>query len=403
MHRRGEGVVSAKREGKDRRRIFYVCFEDLTREAAWTVHIREVVDNWERLGVSVTLFAPRIWPFSASPAGEVVYVPTIDVRILREYLYLLLVPFYVLLFGRRGRPDAVYCREMSLLAPIACAARLLRAPVVMEINGFILTDLRRIGTSRIKIAVLRLFQWLNLKIADALIFVGLHHLTQFRHEYAIDDRKVHLVSNGVDTEAFSPGSPAEAIRRLGLDKDKKYVTFVGTFHPHSMTPTIVRAAAVVAAVRADVDFIMIGDGHDLAYCKELAAESAAAGRIVFPGTVKNRDIPPYLRASTVLIDLIEGAEDSASMKILEYLSSGGVVIVNTATVFGIPLVHGRDCWRIDDTSPGELARAVVTLLDDDRLCREIGKNARNLVLSHFSWRSTAEKLLAVIDEVRDGR
>ncbi|MBN2225025.1 MAG: glycosyltransferase family 4 protein [Deltaproteobacteria bacterium] len=392
-----------KKGGRRKRHLFYVCFEDLTQEGAWTVHIREVVDNWERLGVRVTLFAPGIWPFSVRPACDVVYVPTINVRIVREYLYLIVVALYILLFGLRRRPAAVYCREMSLITPIACCARLLGAPVVMEINGFILRDLRMIGVSRAKLAVFKLFEWVNLKVADSLVFAGKNYLRLFRKEYRIDERKVRFVPNGVDTGLFSPGNKTDAARQLGLDIKKRYITFVGTFYPHSLTPVIVRAARIVVTKHADIDFVMVGEGHDLARCKDLAEELGIAGRVLFPGMKKNRDIPVYLRASTILIDLTVDGSESATMKLLEYMSSGGTVIGNSTSAFGLPLTHKKDYYRIERATPGQLAGAIETLAYDESLTAEIGKSARDLVIDNFSWEKTAAKLLAVVDEVCDDR
>ena len=394
--------MAAKRKKDDRRgkHVFYACCEDLTQEGAWTVHIREVVNNWEKLGVRVTLFAPRIWPFSVSPACDVVYVPTIHLRIVREYLYLVILPLYILLFGLRRRPDALYCREMSLMTPIVCAARLLGSPVIMEINGFILRDLRMIGASREKLFIFRLFQWLNLKSVDFLVFVGRNYLRLFREEYGIDERKVRVVANGVDTELFSPGNRTEAAQELDLDIKKRYITFVGTFYPHSLAPMIVLAAKLIVAKYADVDFVMVGEGHELALCKEKAVELGIVDHIVFPGMKKNHVIPVYLRASTVLINLIEGSEDASSMKLLEYMSSGGAVVVNSGSAFGLTLAHRGNCFVIKKAQPEALAKAVETLLGDDKLRREIGENARAFVLSHFSWRLTAQKLLLIIEEVR---
>ncbi len=390
-----------KTDDRHPKHLFYVCCEDLTREGAWTVHIREVVNKWEKLGARVTLFAPGIWPFSVPPVCDVVYVPTIDVRIIREYLYLMIVPLYILFFGLKRRPDAVYCREMSLMAPIFAAARLLGVPTLMEINGFILRDLKMIGISRAKRAVFRFFQWMNLRLADSLVFVGGDYLRLFREEYRIDERKVRFVPNGVDTVLFSPGDKADAARKLGLDIKKKYVTFVGTFYPHSLTPVIVRAARIIVANRKDTDFIMVGEGHDLALCKGLARELGIADRILFPGMKKNRDIPAYLRASAVLINLVEGSEDISSMKVLEYMSSGGAVVVNGGSAFGLVLAHRENCYLIKKAEPEALAAAIVALLNDDRLRHEIGENARAFVLSHFSWKLTARRLLSVIDEVPD--
>jgi glycosyltransferase involved in cell wall biosynthesis len=91
------------------------------------------------------------------------------------------------------------------------------------------------------------------------------------------------------------------------------------------------------------------------------------------------------------------------MKLLEYMSAGGAVISNTSSAFGMTLTHRRDYYRLDGATPEELARAIGDLIDDEKGIREIGRNARALVLSHFSWARTAESLLAVVDEVGGDR
>jgi glycosyltransferase involved in cell wall biosynthesis len=383
--------------------LFYACCEDLTREGAWTVHVREVVNNWEKMGARVTLFAPRIWPFSVPPDCDVVYVPTVNVRFVREYLYLLILPLYIVLFGLRRRPAALYCREMSLMAPIVWAARLLGIPVLMEINGFLLGDLRMIGASRARRAFFRLLQQMSLAVADRIVFAGPSYLNRFREEYRMDERKVRLVPNGVDTLLFSPGSRAQAIRGLGLDAKKRYVTFVGTFYPHSLTPTIVRAALPVVTKYADIDFIMVGDGHDRAYCRGLAEQLGVSGRVHFPGMKNNSDIPAYIRASTVLVDILADGSASATMKLLEYMSAEGAVVGNCAAAFGVPLTHRKDYYRIDEATPEGLARAVEEVASDPSLAAQMGRNARKLVIDHFSWEKTARKLLLIIDEVAHRR
>jgi glycosyltransferase involved in cell wall biosynthesis len=388
---------------RDRGRLFYACCEDLSREGAWTVHIREVVNNWERLGVRVTLFAPRIWPFSVRPECEVIYIPTIDVRIVREYLFLMLLPFYVLLFGLRQKPRAVYCREMSFMPPIAWAAHLLGIPMITEINGFMLKDLEAIGAARARLAIFRFLQRMNLNVTDGLVFAGKSYLDYFRREYSIDEGKVNFVPNGVDTDLFSPGQAKAAARSVGLSARRRYVTFVGTFYPHSLTPVIVGAAARIVTKYPEVDFLMVGEGHDLPRCREEADRLGIAGRVLFPGMKKNHEIPAYLGASAILLNLVEGTKDIASMKLLEYMSAGGAVVVNGDSAFGVPLSHRGNCYVIERTDADALAAAIETLLDDDGLRRRLGEGARAFILSRFSWERTARRLLSVIDDTRERR
>ena len=207
-------------------------------------------------------------------------------RIVREYLYLVILPLYILLFGLRRRPDALYCREMNLMAPIVCVARLLGIPVIMEINGFLLGDLRMVGASGLRLSIFRFFQMINLGLADSIVFAGKDYLDLFGREYGIEKEKARFVPNGVDTDLFSPGNRQEAARLIGLDPARRYVTFVGTFHPHSLTPLIIGAARRIVGRHDDIDFLMVGEGHDLALCRAMAREMGISGRVIFRGRKK---------------------------------------------------------------------------------------------------------------------
>ncbi len=187
---------------------------------------------------------------------------------------------------------------------------------------------------------------------------------------------------------------------LSLDPTRRYVTFVGTFHPHSLAPVIIDAARLVVEKLPDVDFLMVGDGHDLRRCKAEVRRLGISKRVIFTGEVANSEVIRYLRASTLLINLSAGSTEGSSMKLLEYMSAGGAVISNTSSAFGLPLTHRKNYYRLPEATPEELARAIEDLIDDEKGAREIGKNARALILSHFSWEMTAESLLGVIDEVR---
>ena len=138
----------------------------------------------------------------------------------------------------------------------------------------------------------------------------------------------------------------------------------------------------------------------MARCERTAGDLGIADRVVFAGMKQNHDIPAYLRASAILINLIDRHEDNGSMKLLEYMSSGGAVIVNSPSAFGFPLTNRVNCLLVNAAEPEEIAGAVETLLGDEGLRRTIGENARAFVLSRFSWRRTAEVLLSVIEEAR---
>ena len=389
--------------------VFYACFEDLTQEVAWTVHIRGVVNNWVAMGSAVILFCPSIFPFKFPPNSKVVYVPTVNVRIVGEYLYLLLLPFYILLWGIKERPKALYCREMSLMIFLFLACKIIRVPMIIEVNGFLFDEMKLIGASSFKSMIFRIFQWINFNIAHDLVFVAAGLAEKYKKLYNLETEKMYVVPNGVDTDLFSPGDRDAAIENIiengpfKLNPKSRYITFVGSFYPHSLTPIIVEAARHVAQERDDVVFLMIGDGHDLPLCRKIVDENKLNNRVLFLDVRPHSEIPDYIRISSVLL-YITGAspEWRSSFKILEYMSSGGAAISNLELIFGVPLTHNKNYFFIEEPTPKLLSNAIIELIDNDKLRKVIGQGARELIVENFSWRKTAERLLYVIDGVIDG-
>ena len=383
--------------------IFYTCYEDLRKEAAWTVHIREVVEEWTKRGEDVTLFIPKIYPFTHPPRCRVVPVPTINVRFVREYLYLFLLPFYVLGHGIARRPRAVYSREMAFMPGVALACALLGIPLIMEINGFAPLDLQRIGAGRGRILFYSIMQRINLLVTTAQVFVTLHFQSLFQKRYRLNRKKIHVVHNGVDTDRFSPGDPEVAKEVLGLDGSKEYITYIGSFHPHGRAPLIVEAAAVVMKQRPGVMLLMIGDGHDRAACEAAAGRLSITENSVFTGAMPHRSIPQAIRASAVLINLVADTDDTQSMKMLEYLSCGAPVIANGATLHDVPLEAGVHYIRVGELTADAVAESLLSALTNESLARSIGAQGRELICKHFSWKKTAGRLIDIIDSTGDRR
>ena len=370
----------------------------MSLEVAWTIHIREVVNSWVALGRDVTLFAPKIWQFTTPPKCRVVYVPTLNIRFVREYLYLLLLPFYLLYHGIRSRPGAIYCREMSLMVfPFLCTLTF-NIPLIMEINGFVIEEHRQRGTSRLKISIFRLMQSINLKFPHALVMVSQEIVELFRGEYNLSKKKIFFVPNGVDTDRFSPGNRDDAIKILGLNPEMRYVTFIGSFYHYALTPFIVASAGLALDRFSDVHFLMVGDGDKRRECERIARDSGISSKITFTGIRPNEEIPVIIRASSILINIREFYRDG-SIKILEYMASGGAMISNLKTVYSTALTHNVDYFLLPELTAEALSDAIITLITDEDLRVKIGKRARELILENFSWEKTAMRLLEVIDEV----
>jgi glycosyltransferase involved in cell wall biosynthesis len=114
----------------------------------------------------------------------------------------------------------------------------------------------------------------------------------------------------------------------------------------------------------------------------------AARRRALPWTFTGfvDDIRPYVHASDAyLIPLRIGS--GTRIKAYEAMAMGCPVVSTTIGVEGLPLDPDHHYLRAD--SPGAFASAVVRLLADRALRRQLARAARDYVQSHFGWKGVA--------------
>ena len=82
------------------------------------------------------------------------------------------------------------------------------------------------------------------------------------------------------------------------------------------------------------------------------------------------------------------------MKLYEYMACGKPVIVSD--IPGLDVVARYEAGLVVEAeNVAALAKAALHLLENPELCCEMGRNARNTALEHFSWRHTTERILTL--------
>lgn len=149
------------------------------------------------------------------------------------------------------------------------------------------------------------------------------------------------------------------------------------------------------AKKHSVRAVVVGDGPALASVKELAQALDVADSITFTGYLRGLDLMAAISTFDIGIipDPVNEYNDKISMnKVFEY------------SALGIPSVAydlsetrrllGQAGTFAGDPTPEGLAKAVLPLIDDERLRHELGRRAGKLAEEKFNWDSEAEKYVA---------
>lgn len=108
-----------------------------------------------------------------------------------------------------------------------------------------------------------------------------------------------------------------------------------------------------------------------------------------------RDIRPFFENALCFVAPLRlGA--GIKVKVLEAMSAGLPVLTTPVGIEGIPAVAGRDYLPCE--TPEDFREAILRLLDDSDLRRQLGRNARRCVHDHFDREQSVQTLLNALLE-----
>jgi starch synthase len=250
--------------------------------------------------------------------------------------------------------------------------------------------------------------------ADAVIAVSEGSKRDILSCYpAIDEGRVHVVYNGIDTAEYTPDRGTDVLERIGVDPGRPSVVFVGRITRQKGVPLLVRAAAHFDPA---TQLVLCAGAPDT---PEIGAEVAAGVERLQAGRDGIFWIDEML-PKTDVIQLLSHATVFACPSIYEPLgivnleamacegavvasATGGIVevVADGETGFLVPLEQAPG--EIDPIDPEGFARAfaerVNALIADPSLAEQMGRAGRRRVMEHFAWPAIADETVAVYRSV----
>jgi glycosyltransferase involved in cell wall biosynthesis len=201
--------------------------------------------------------------------------------------------------------------------------------------------------------------------------------------------KIRVVPNGIDLAAMPPFIVERRAARqaLGLAGDRRLVAQVGRLTAQKDYPTFLRAAAVVAARRDDVDFLVVGGGELRDELEDLARALGLGARVRFTGL--RHDVPALLAGVDVLA--LTSRYEGLPNVVLEAMATGAVAVAADVGGCRELIVPEETGMVVPPQAPDAVAAAVVRLLDDQAWTARLAVAARRRVEACFSVETMAAR------------
>lgn len=211
----------------------------------------------------------------------------------------------------------------------------------------------------------------------------------------IGAERIDIVYNGVDTKLFRSPRKNEV--------EKKYsrptVVYVGRMVSKKGVHVLIKAMPEVLRVFPETRFLFVGGGNVPLYKEIIGKMGIPKENFSFLGHVGYFERSKILREATVFVN--PSFFENCSLSILEAMSCSSAVVASD--VGGNPEIieSGKNGLLTPVFNFRKLAKSIISLLKDENLNKEIGREARRTVERSFSSEKCAEETYSVYKQILD--
>ncbi len=313
--------------------------------------------------------------------------------------------------NREGRVDVVHAHGTCGLAYPLVRKRM-KIPLVVHVHGTTLqikrASQRKDGTPRKQVSVGSSLSQLReeyfWKRANLLVAVSKAVREELRNLYGIEDNRIVVVYNGIDTGSFQRVPDTAELRRTIGVENRRVILFVGHFGPRKNLSLLLDAMSMVLREVPDAFLLCVGGTPKwlgtTAYwtiltekIRSLSLENA----VKLVGEIPHRELQAFYSMADVFV--LPSHYEGLGKVILEANACGVPVVASRTS--GVPEIvkDGLNGFLVEPGDVADLAEKLTLLLKDVSLARKMGAEGRKMVLASFTWERTARDLLEAYNKL----
>lgn len=202
----------------------------------------------------------------------------------------------------------------------------------------------------------------------------------------IPTEKVVTVHEGIDVEHVLAAPPVDVHAAFWLPHHAPVVGNVAALVPHKGQRHLIEAAQRVVREMPDVRFLILGEGELRDQLERLIRDYYLEKHVLMPGF--RPDVLGCIKRFDLFV--MSSVTEGLGTSVLDAMACARAVVATRAG--GLPEIveDGRTGVLVEPRDHAAMARAIVRLLKDERLCRRMGEAG----LARVADRFTVERMVA---------
>lgn len=211
----------------------------------------------------------------------------------------------------------------------------------------------------------------------------------------VDEHKITVVPNGVETERFRPRARNEDLaERLGV-KGKTVIGYVGSILDYEGIGLLLDSALKLKAERTGVAFLFVGDGAELAQFRERVESENLGDTVIFTGRVPHHEVEDYYS----IIDIcpfprlpLPVTEIVSPLKPFEAMAMEKAVVVSSVAALEEIVSDGDNGLIFTKGDSESLTESLRRLIDDTDYRKHLAESGRQWVEQERDWKSLSHRI-----------
>jgi glycosyltransferase involved in cell wall biosynthesis len=213
--------------------------------------------------------------------------------------------------------------------------------------------------------------------------------------FAVNADRIATIPHGSNDFFYMNGnSTTDEIRReLGIDRDKTVVLFFGIIRRYKGLEYLVEAFKTVAARLGSVSLLIVGaiykgDAEAYGYYSALIDQLRTDERVrCVPDYVPVEKVGSYFTASDLVV-LPYVKTYTSGVLLTAYAAGKPVIVTNTGTLREV-VEDGKTGYVVPPRDVDALAKAMIDALETPGRLELMGRRAKELAETRYSWRAAA--------------
>ncbi len=205
--------------------------------------------------------------------------------------------------------------------------------------------------------------------------------------------RLAVLPTGVDKITTTAREIESVRKQYGLSPDDRVIIFVGRIGTEKNVGLLIKAFNTVGRHDERAKLLIVGDGDDLDFFRNEAANSPFGDRITFTGWIQHDKLGAYYDIASVFVN--PSLTETQGLSTNEAAWAGLPIIIVDPEVSEV--VTDRENGFVAKASPRDLSSKLIKILDNPELQAEMGTHSVDYA-ANFSASKQAAKLLRLYEE-----